>query len=448
MSRAEARQRLSLGDFLRTRRSDLVAQWTGHVRSLSPMRELSDAAIVDHLPQILERVADIVDAPNTGRRVSLEDLPNVHAVDRLGRGFDLEQIVTEFSVLRRVILTMWAHDVDTAIDVEELRHLDDAFDESICRSAARYASGREKLLKALDRVSEAALGSTDLTVFLHQLVDVMLEGSESVDLGAIFLREGDRLRLRAAVGLEDDLQTGFTLRIGEGLAGHVAAQGRAEVLRDAAADPRTSSAAIRQKGVRALYAVPMMRDKKVIGVAYIGSVTAFEFSEEDKLLFRTMVSRATSGVVKAQILADLQRAETAQRFLADASKELSESLDYERTLGKIARLAVPAVADWCVVDLVQDGAIRRVSIAHADSGKERLTVDLGRQYPAELNGAGGVPRVLRAGVTEWQAECTDDDLGTAARDDHHRSMLQELGAHSTHRDHSVHAIVITHSTAS
>ena len=48
-----------------------------------------------------------------------------------------------------------------------LRLLDTAFDESIRQSAVRYAQAREKLLKALDRVSEAALGSGNLETFLH-----------------------------------------------------------------------------------------------------------------------------------------------------------------------------------------------------------------------------------------------------------------------------------------
>lgn len=86
-----------------------------------------------------------------------------------------------------------------------------------------------------------------------------------------------------------------------------------------------------------------MRDGKVIGVAYIGSRTAHEFSEEDMLLFRSTVSRATSAIVKGQILADLRRAEAGQRFLADASRELSASLDVDATLAKIAHLAVPIV---------------------------------------------------------------------------------------------------------
>lgn len=365
-----------LGDFLRSRQAEIIATWTARMRSTPPASSLSDAAIVDHLPQILSRVSEIVASVHTDRPVTLEGLPSDHAVDRLGRGFDLDQIVTEYSLLRRCILDLWEAHVGPTIDLAELRNFDTAFDESIRQSTVRYAQAREKLLKALDRVSEAALGSGDVETFLHGLLRATLEGTQSVDTAVVLLREGDTFRLRAAVGLEEELQPGFSMNIGEGFAGHVAAQGHPVFFRNASADARVKSEVIRDQGVRALYGVPLVRDAKVIGVTYIGSLTAFEFSEEDKLLFRTMASRATSVVIKAQLLADLTRAEIAQRFLSEASKQLARSLDYEAALGKTVRLAVPAIADWCAVDLMQDGTLRRVAAA-GDPADEPLVSQSG-----------------------------------------------------------------------
>src|SRR5215471_1836848 len=201
-----------LSDFIRARREDIVQDWASRVQSLSPARELSNSAIVDHLPLILARVADMVEAAQTGKAVSLGDLPRRHAVDRLGRGFDFDQIVVEFNLLRRAILDLWAREMGADIDVRELRHLGDAFDDALAESAAKYASAREKLLRALDRVSEAALGSADLEKFLQNLVTSMLTGTEAVDTCVILLREGEILRVRAAAGLEEEFRSGFSVR--------------------------------------------------------------------------------------------------------------------------------------------------------------------------------------------------------------------------------------------
>ena len=69
--------------------------------------------------------------------------------------------------------------------------------------------------------------------------------------------------------------------------------------------------------------------------------------------------READGSVRLAInviedVTELKQVEQAQRFLAEASRVLADSLDYEATLAAIARLAVPGVADWCGVDLVAD----------------------------------------------------------------------------------------------
>lgn len=69
-------------------------------------------------------------------------------------------------------------------------------------------------------------------------------------------------------------------------------------------------------------------------------------------------------------------AEAEQRraaFLADASRVLGASFDYHTTLANLAQLAVPAIADFCTVDILdRNGAIQRLGIAHADPEKEQL----------------------------------------------------------------------------
>src|SRR5918996_4643050 len=120
-----------LADFLRRYMDEIVGRWTQRMRSISPARDLSDAAIIDHLPRILLRFAEIVGSDQTATSASLGDLPRDHAVDRLGRGFDLDQIVTEYGLLRRSILDLWEARVGPTLSLGELRNLDTAFDESL-----------------------------------------------------------------------------------------------------------------------------------------------------------------------------------------------------------------------------------------------------------------------------------------------------------------------------
>lgn len=76
---------------------------------------------------------------------------------------------------------------------------------------------------------------------------------------------------------------------------------------------------------------------------------------------------AVGGIVATyRDITDARRREERQRFLVEAGTLLAESLDYERTLTRIARLSLPLLADWCAIDLADaTEGVRRVAVAHA-----------------------------------------------------------------------------------
>ncbi|HEX6913228.1 MAG TPA: ATP-binding protein [Longimicrobium sp.] len=116
--------------------------------------------------------------------------------------------------------------------------------------------------------------------------------------------------------------------------------------------------------------------------------------------------------------------EEGLRFLAEAGAVLASSLDYEETLRRVCRLAVPVIADFCVVDLLEDGVIRRVEAAHADAAMADVVAAALRHPPALDHPAHPVPVVLRTGRTLLHngivMEMTD---GTAE----HRGLVDRLG---------------------
>src|SRR5207247_4275354 len=96
---------------------------------------------------------------------------------------------------------------------------------------------------------------------------------------------------------------------------------------------------------------------------------------------------------------DRRRAD-AEGFLLAASKELASSLDYRRTLAKVARLAVPHLADWCAVDFLEpDGSIRQLAIAHVDPNQIQLAEKIQLRNPSPEDSS-GVARVIRTGRPE------------------------------------------------
>ncbi len=124
---------------------------------------------------------------------------------------------------------------------------------------------------------------------------------------------------------------------------------------------------------------------------------------------------------------DQKRAEGMLGFLAEVSTVLASSLDYETTLAAVARLAVPHVADWCVVDIAEpDGSIRRLAVAHADPAQVELGRELGRRYPPHPADETGVAAVLRTGRPEVIPTIDPASLERSSRSPAHLELLQAL----------------------
>jgi len=123
-----------------------------------------------------------------------------------------------------------------------------------------------------------------------------------------------------------------------------------------------------------------------------------------------------------QFLNDRQRVE----LLADAAGAVAWASDPSTALSRVARLAVPRLADWCAVDVLDDGSTyRRVAVAHADPGRQpRAERLLGRWEPDPQRA--GVAQVVRTGERQW---ATDADPTALVPTEHGEleALVAELG---------------------
>jgi signal transduction histidine kinase len=137
-------------------------------------------------------------------------------------------------------------------------------------------------------------------------------------------------------------------------------------------------------------------------------------------------------------------------FLAEASRCLADSLDYEATLTTVAGMALPYLDAWCIVDVVtpaaEDAEIRRLAVLHPDPHKQELARRLHEQYPPLADDFIGAPRVIRTSRPEMVFDVPDDALVAQARDAEHLALLRALGVQSyvvvpmVARDHLLGAI--------
>ncbi len=127
-----------------------------------------------------------------------------------------------------------------------------------------------------------------------------------------------------------------------------------------------------------------------------------------------------------------KRAEAALRLLAASGTLLESTLDEEAVLGALARLAVPALGDWCSVflrDAEDADTLRRRVVAHVGTAApEPALVSLRDQlYPVDLAAERGIGAVLRTGQPERVAVVAEADLAAVAEDAAHLLQVRARG---------------------
>jgi PAS domain S-box-containing protein len=128
-------------------------------------------------------------------------------------------------------------------------------------------------------------------------------------------------------------------------------------------------------------------------------------------------------------ITDRARAQEERDLLAEAGRVLSSSLDHRETLGSVARLIVPRLADWCAIDVrAEDGSLQRLVAAHQDPYRSALLREIDPE--AEGHREHGVKRVQETGESELIRTVTDEGLDRIAPEPEHAARLRQLGAKS------------------
>jgi signal transduction histidine kinase len=271
------------------------------------------------MPSLMDRVLKVVE----GQAESpTGEVPDLHAMERMREGFNLEQLAWEYSALRSTLLRLNVAEGST-LTADAFVVLNDAIDQAVIRALTKFHRSQLRMLDALERIAREGLVAEPeaLDALLHRLLHVILETTESVDTAVIFLLQWDRLVLRAGVGVERDVEGTFSLAVGEGFAGAVAASKKPILTNSAETDPRVRNDVLRMNGVRALYAVPLIYGDQVIGVATMGSRVASDFGVDDRQILRSTADRAAAFIAQRRV------AEERELFLHILGHDLRSALN-------------------------------------------------------------------------------------------------------------------------
>jgi PAS domain S-box-containing protein len=127
----------------------------------------------------------------------------------------------------------------------------------------------------------------------------------------------------------------------------------------------------------------------------------------------------------------VKTAEVHTSILAESGRFLSASLDYQQTLHNVAQAAIPALVDWCMVELIdREGQREEIVIAHRDPTQRELAVRMRKLEPAKPQPEQAVGRVVTSGESVLFCDVTDEHLVRVSQSDEHLEILRALDVRS------------------
>jgi GAF domain-containing protein len=181
---------------------------------------------------------------------------------------------------------------------------------------------------------------------------------------------------------------------------------------------------------RCLVCIPVSLGERRLGVISLSFPSSHRFDDTELRFLRSLADTCAQAVDWARALERSRIATERLAFLAHASSELARTLDYRETLSNLAALVVPRLADWSSVEVVEDGQLSTVAVAHVDPAKVEFARRLQERYPTDPDADVGVPQVIRSGRSELYPVLTDELLAANAVNDEHRELILSLGIRS------------------
>jgi GAF domain-containing protein/anti-sigma regulatory factor (Ser/Thr protein kinase) len=183
------------------------------------------------------------------------------------------------------------------------------------RHARETAEAARLRLESLQTVTDAALAYLPedqlLTALLDRITKVMRADTAAI---LLLVEERNVLRARAAKGIEEEVEQGVEIPVGQGFAGRVVAERRAIAIEDIDhAD--IVNPILREKGIRSLLGVPLLVEGRALGVLHVGSLTPRRFEPSEHDLLQRAADRAALAIERAMLYEQRRLAETLQQRL-------------------------------------------------------------------------------------------------------------------------------------
>ncbi len=194
---------------------------------------------------------------------------------------------------------------------------------------------------------------------------------------------------------------------------------------------RSHKDAYAAEGIRSLLVVPLALRNGNAGTIAFYWRRYHTITEQEKDYASALANLSAAALNTCELNQQNHQEKRRLSFLADASAILSGSLDYEKNLQAVANLAVPQIADWCLVYILDNGVPHCIVVARPDVAAPKAADEFLSNCLKEIREDRGLGAVLRTGKSEVQTHITPDMAGSLARDEKHLAAIEGLGLTSS-----------------
>jgi signal transduction histidine kinase len=252
-------------------------------------------------------------------------------------------------------------------------------------------------VRRLQSVTDAALAHLQL----DELLAALLERTRwilDVDTCAILLldEEANELVARAALGIEEEVEQGIRIPVGQGFAGRIAAE-KQPVILDDVDHAHVLNPILREKAIKSMLGVPLVVEGEVRGVLHVGSLVYRHFEPDETELLQLVADRAALAIEHARLF----EAERAARERIENLQAVTDAALADLEVGELLNVLLPRIrgileADTCAVLLLDPEAnelVARSALGIEEEVEQGVRIPLGAGFAGRV-AAEGRPLVI------------------------------------------------------
>jgi len=243
-------------------------------------------------------------------------------------------------------------------------------------------------LRRLQQITDAALAHLQLDDLLDALLDRVAHAL-GADTAAILLldEQTNELVARAAKGVEEEVEQGVRIPLGQGFAGTVAAERRPLSL-TGVDHTNVLNPLLREKGIKSLLGVPLIFEGDAFGVLHVGTLTARTFTQDDIDLLQLAADRAAIAIEHARAFEAERAARTRLEHVQAVTDVALAHLELDELFGVLlARIRDALRADTVAILLADDERkelVARAALGIEEEVEQGVRIPLGRGFAGRV----------------------------------------------------------------